>query len=41
MYATCADLVNLRRKDERGSSRLQKRDEAWLELAPAAALVSP
>jgi hypothetical protein len=34
-------LVNLRRKDERGSSRLQKRDEAWLELAPAAALVSP
>src|SRR5207247_1029187 len=38
IYATCADLVNLRRKDERGSSRLQKRDEAWLELAPAGAL---
>src|SRR6266516_4159731 len=26
IYATCADLVNLRRKDERGSAGLQKRD---------------
>jgi hypothetical protein len=32
IYATCADLANLRRKDERGSVGLQKRDEAWLEL---------
>jgi hypothetical protein len=27
IYATCADLVNPRRKDERGSVGLQKRDE--------------
>jgi hypothetical protein len=32
IYATCTDLANLPRKDERGSVGLQKRDEAWLEL---------